>query len=205
MVLDGMPDQYDAVVETRDRTVPIQPGDGFLNLTVPGPAGLRFPNEEMFRERWAEVRTRPGNELVTAVLVRSLWDKSPDGSVEYDAKLRDLLRRNLNWVEIDLLVGGRRSRPAGRLPRGDYYAFVSRAGCRESCGVYDWSVRDRLPTIPVPLRSPDPDVPLDLAAAFATSFDQGKYGRRLRYDRPPPAPLAEADRAWAADVAGRPR
>jgi hypothetical protein len=67
--------------------------------------------------------------------------------------------------------------------------------------VYHWSVRDRLPVIPVPLRSGDPDAPLDLAAVFAIAYERGRYGRSLRYGAPPAAPLSPDDAAWAANLA----
>ena len=92
--------------------------------------------------------------------------------------------------------------PAFLLPRGDYYAVVGRVDKPNERLVYAWSLRDRLPTVRIPLRKPDPDVPLDLSAAFTAAYDGGRYSRRLRYDVPTPAPLAEADRLWASEVAG---
>ena len=50
-----------------------------------------------------------------------------------------------------------------------------------------WAVglRDRLPVVPVPLLSPDPDVRLDLQAAVDRCFALVVYQRLLSYRDPP--------------------
>src|SRR5207302_4006542 len=113
------------------------------------------------------------------------------GRVAYMAKRRDLLHHGVNLVEVDLLLSGHRLPMLAPLPDGDYYAFVTRWPGNDRCDVYGWSVRQPLPTIPVPLRPPDADVPLDLAAAFRAAYDLGRYSRLLRYDEPITLPLAE--------------
>jgi hypothetical protein len=87
-----------------------------------------------------------------------------------------------------LLLAGRRPPMAAPLPPGDYYAFVARAGRRPDCDVYAWSIRRALPAIPIPLRPPDPDVLLDLAAVYATAHENGRNARRLDYAAPWPSP-----------------
>ena len=65
---------------------------------------------------------------------------------------------------------------------------------------------DRLPNIPIPLRSPDPDVLLELPALFALAYERGRYARALDYAAPLDLPLAAGDRAWAEEQARtRPR
>jgi len=58
-----------------------------------------------------------------------------------------------------------------------------------------------LPQIPIPLKPPDNDVSLDLAAAFAMTYEGGRYDRSLRYDGPLPGSLSDADRDWAVEIA----
>ena len=51
--------------------------------------------------------------------------------------------------------------------------------------------------LPVPLRSPDPDVPLDVQQALDTIYDEAQYGLTLNYDGPPPPPsLSSQDMDW---------
>src|SRR5262245_14182377 len=65
------------------------------------------------------------------------------------------------------------------LPAGDYYALVSRSDRRPDCDVYHWAMPLPLPTIPVPLRPPDPDVGLNLQAVFDVVYDKGQYRREI--------------------------
>ena len=48
---------------------------------------------------------------------------------------------------------------------------------------------------------PDPDVSLDLSRVFATTYERGRYARRLRYEAPPPAPLSHETAAWVSQMA----
>ena len=147
---------------------------------------------------YIEIFHLPDYRLVTGIKVLSPSNKVNPGRVAYLAKRRDLLHHGVNLVEIDLLLAGERLDLLAPLPAGDYYAFVTRWGSHDRCAVYAWSVRRPLPTILVPLRPPDADVPLDLAAVCATTYQLGRYARLLRYGQPIDLPLSSADAAWAA-------
>lgn len=111
----------------------------------------------------------------------------------------------MNLVDIDLLVGGERFTFRQPLPPGHFYAFVIRADRRPRMAeAYAWSDRDAMPRIPIPLRAPDPDVIIDLGAAYQLAFDRGGYRRRLRYDRPVLSGLDDPAAQWSsAGVAGQ--
>lgn len=51
-------------------------------------------------------------------------------------------------------------------------AFVCRKEGLPQVEVYAWTLRRPLPAIPIPLADGDPDVPLDLQAAFTTAYDR---------------------------------
>jgi hypothetical protein len=87
------------------------------------------------------------------------------------------------------------------LPNADYYALVSRAEDRPNCEVYRWTVRDRLPAIPIPLRAPDADIQIDLGKVFRDTYERGRYARSLIYAQPPTARLSRKDAQWATGVA----
>jgi hypothetical protein len=116
---------------------------------------------------------------------------------QYRAKRNKILAQNVHLVELDLLVGGDRPSLRYDLPAGDYFTYISRADRRFDCEVYAWTVRDKLPTIPVPLKSPDADIPIDLGKVFRTTYKRGRYARSLSYGKPPAAPLSAADAVWA--------
>jgi hypothetical protein len=81
--------------------------------------------------------------------------------------------------------------------------LVSRADNRPNCEVFSWPIRDRLPTIPIPLMAPDADVHIDLAKVFQATYERGRYGRSLRYGQRPSAPLSQDDARWAMALSAR--
>jgi hypothetical protein len=152
-----------------------------------------------------QILHRPDQRLVTVVELLSPTNKTKDGFLQYESKRNSLPRTRVHLVEIDLLIGGDRFALRKPLPAGNYFAFVSRGDRRPDCDVYAWSIRERLPGIPIPLLAPDPDIWLDLGELFATLYERGRYRRSLRYSGPPTAPLTTDDRQWAAAiVAGKP-
>lgn len=161
------------------------------------PTPVTLPEYEEVAESYIEIVSLPDQELVTSIEILSPTNKSRGDGGDYLAKRAVLLRRGINLVELDLLLGGERLPARDALPAGDFYAFVSRRERRPKADVYAWSIRQAIPPIPIPLKSPDEDAMLDLAAAFKTTYDRGRYDRGLRYDLPLPATIGESDRAWA--------
>ena len=64
-------------------------------------------------------------------------------------------------------------------------------------------MRQPLPVIPVPLSGDDPDVPLDLQAAFTTTYDRAGYDCSLDYVRPVDPPLEASAAEWARSILPR--
>lgn len=54
-----------------------------------------------------------------------------------------------------------------------------------------------LPVIGIPLRKPDPDVPLELQAALDLVYERGSYDLKLNSSQPPNPPLPPALAKWA--------
>ncbi len=158
------------------------------------------PAEEVV-EKFLVVRAFPGRELVTVIELLSPSNKRSPGSKLYDEKRQELLHQEVHLVELDLLIDGDRLRMVERLPAGHFYAFISRAESRPLAATYAWTIRDPLPGLPIPLRTPDPDVILDLASVFAAIYDKSRVGRHLDYSAPLSLPLNPDDRAWAEATA----
>ena len=154
---------------------------------------------EEVRETRIEVIHRSDRSLVTVIEILSPTNKTGDGYIEYQTKRLGILRQHAHLVEIDLLLAGRRIELGRDLPRGDYYAYVTREDARPMVDVYTWSLRDVLPTIPIPLKAPDPDIGLNIAEVFGVTYQRGRYGRSLRYGGPPPAPVDSALMQWAQE------
>lgn len=142
-------------------------------------------------------------KLVTVVELLSPTNKSPGpGRDSYLAKQHEVMSGDCHLVEIDLLRDGEHAlavpqwRAAAEQPY-DYLACVSRWPTRKRFELYPRRLRDRLPRVAIPLADPDPDVRLDLQAALAQVYEDGRYGRRIRYHEACRPPLNDADQQWA--------
>lgn len=187
----------------KDLEVPGNPGTAAAAIaTEIDPTTITLPDYEEVPKCYIEIISLPDRELVTSIEILSPTNKSKADGGDYLAKRAALLRRGINLVEIDLLLGGDRLPARDPLPPGDFYAFVSRRERRPKAEVYAWSIRRAIPRIPIPLKSPDADVLLDLPSAFKVTYDRGRYDRSLQYDLPLPLSLSDEDRSWANARAG---
>jgi hypothetical protein len=153
------------------------------------------------RNVWIEIRRLPKRTPVTVIEVLSPTNKAGEGFAKYLRKRRATIRQKVNLVEVDLLLGGQRLPMVNPLPPGDYYAVVSRSEERPRSNVYAWTIRDPIPTIPIPLKRPDPDVSLKLATHFSTAYQRGRYASSIDYAMSPSTVKKAADRAWAERTA----
>ena len=219
----GLPDLYVARTEEQVRLVrkPPEPSSGFRPdvaiLREPGvaaqvrsvrsgtatlePVSVPLETEmiEEVRESWIEIRKLPGLSLVTVIELLSPSNKVGLGREEYLAKRLEWIHRPVHLVEIDFLLAGQRLPMRAPLPAGNAYALVSRIERRPDSDVYAWSLRDRLPTIAIPLLAPDEDIELDLDPPFAMAYQRGRYARLLRYQEPLSLPLEGEIVNWVAE------
>ena len=203
----------DEVVEGRMRpdlgvhrgpTTATSPASGLAGgVAMLTPRTLTLPVDyDEVRESAVQILRYPQRRLVTHIELLSPTNKRNPDRGEYLAKRVALIhQQKVNLVEIDLLLEGERLETVEPLPGGDYFAYVTRADRLPAVDVYAWGIRRLLPTIPVPLLAPDPDVAIDLALIAAQVYDRGRYRQLLDYDRTPPGGLSETDHAWAAQLA----
>jgi len=154
------------------------------------------------RESFLEIIHRPTRELVTVLELLSPTNKTGAGYHDYLTKRNSVLREPVHLVELDFLLGGKRLPMRRALPPGECFAIVSRHHTRPDAEVYAWSLRVPLTAIRIPLRAPDPDLILNLAAIYEETFRRGRYERSLRYGQPLQAPLPPAAAEWIAARAG---
>lgn len=159
---------------------------------------------EEVRITWVEIRALPELQLVTVVEVLSPINKSWQGRRSYLDKRDKLHASRVNLVEIDLLLEGAPLPMKQRIESGGYYAIVARGARLPVAEVYRWTVRDPLPGLPIPLREPDADIPIDLGSLVTQVYNLGRYARTLRRGLPLPetSSLSPEDRAWAASISG---
>jgi hypothetical protein len=173
----------------------------------PDPAKVFALSPEEIREPLIHiVEPAAGERLVTAIEVLSPKNKrTGPGRRSYQRKRRELWKGGANLVEIDLLRAGR---PTVRLADaeedeelGPYHYLVSVSRKKPPrLELYTTIVRSRLPRVGVPLANGDPDVTLDLQAAFARCWEEGPYPQLLRYGAQPPGPMDGEDTAWCRQV-----
>jgi hypothetical protein len=189
--------------ERPSRRTTHQKAGGTLTLE---PVTIPLPTVTMeVSDVWIEIRRETSRTPVTVIELLSPTNKTGDGFVEYKLKRRSLIRQKIHLVELDLLLGGRRLTMDLPLPTGDCFAFVSRTQHRPDSEVYAWTIHDGLPSIPIPLLAGTPDVALDLAGVFATTYERGRYARLIDYATPPSVVRKPEDRAWAEKRARRGR
>jgi hypothetical protein len=142
-------------------------------------------------------------KLVALIEVVSPTNKTAGpGRVSYKAKQEETLARDCHLIEIDLLSRGRHVLciPEWRVQPFrpfDSLCCVSRWPSRNRYELYPRTLRQRLPRLKIPLAEEDPDITLDLQAAFEQVYVDGRYWRRIRYDQKCKPRLSSPDQTWA--------
>jgi hypothetical protein len=147
-----------------------------------------------------EIRDVAERRLVTLIEILSPVNKRGEGEREYAQRRLELMQTNTHLLEIDLLCQGRRIQLLQEPPPAPYYIYLSRAQRRPYTQVWALPLQRPLPTIPVPLLPPDPDVPLDLQAAMTDCFTLVGYEDLLDYSAKPPAGLTEEEKTWVVEA-----
>lgn len=226
VIADRLPDHYDARLEEwvelvesteekrgrreSDLAVSRQnpplgspsPVEGAGGVLMVEPVIMLHPAYEEIRDIQIRIIHRPGRDLVALLELLSPTNKIGDGYDKYRAKRNEIFcEQKVHLVELDLLVGGKRLPMRDPLPTGDFFALVSRGNQRPQAEVYAWTVRQPLPTIPIPLKAPDPDLLIDLSSIYATVYQRGRYPHIIDYNAPLNVPLPPEELAWAEQIA----
>lgn len=144
--------------------------------------------EEVY-ERYLEIRhgDLEDKNVVTVIEVLSPGNKDAGslGRKEYMEKQRQLAYSDTNLLEIDLLQSGAHTvlAPLEKLPSKNQWDFIlslHRVEDRVRCDYWLNKLGFPLPEIQVPLLPGDPDVILDLEAAYRRAFDSGRYAQGIR-------------------------
>lgn len=190
-----------SVIRTSSPQAPGGGGTAIAVLDADEPAVFELWREEIRQPAIHIVEPAAGNRLVTAIEVLSPDNKIPGpGRTSYFRKREELWDGGANLVEIDLLRTGQ---PTVRVSDDHleslrpwrYLVAVTRCWPSQQ-EVYAWPLARNLPRVAVPLADDDPDVVLDLPAAFRRCWDEGPYPELLHYDQAPPGELTEAEQQW---------
>jgi len=166
---------------------------------------IELPTQER-REAFVTIRHLPEQRHVATIELLSPSNKrGGPGRTAYLKKQDELVRAQVNLVEIDLLRRGNHTLLASErelLTVGPlhYLASVYRAHQPTRVQVFPWTVRDAMPDVPVPLLEKDADVKLALQRAFTRNYDEGGYERLLDYAVPADPPLLDEEGSWADEL-----
>lgn len=175
-------------------------GSDTTTATIEAPATIVLPRVTPRKRKHIKVVDIRARTVVSVVEVLSPSNKkSGDDRTRYLEKRNEYLANNLNFVEIDLLRGGRRP-PLGRHHPDviDYYAMACRSWEFPQAGFWRFGLRDPLPDIPVPVTEDVGDTPLRLRACVDRAYDEGRYFSTLPYDEPLKPRPRDEDRDWIA-------
>ncbi|MEM7126436.1 MAG: DUF4058 family protein [Chloroflexota bacterium] len=170
------------------------------SATLPGSVLTLTPPQTMpliqfeFRQITLEVRDTASNALVTSIEILSPVNKREPGLSQYRTKQRRLRQAGVHLLEIDLLRRG--TRPIERSlmgPDGLEAHYLITLLRSEATEVEAWptTIQQPLPTVAVPLRSPDDDILLPLNEVLSTIYQEAAYGLTIDYDQKPPPPTFE--------------
>ena len=155
-------------------------------------------------ERWIEIRDTTGR-LITVIELLSPTNKLEAADRDrYLRKRLAFLRGGANLVEIDVVRQGAWVFPQAirsiLQQKGACYAVcVIRVGRGGEHELYPIPLRERLPSIRVPLRTTDADVILELQPLIDQCHERRRY-HMLNYRVELNPPLAPDDAAWATQL-----
>lgn len=180
-------------------TVDAGPASGLLSphaARMTAECELPMPIER--QDIYLVIRDRETMQVITVIELLSPSNKRSqgDGRHAYMMKRQEILSSPTHLVELDLLRGGMRLPVIGTLPPGDYYAIISRAKRRPKCEVYAWTLNDKLPVVPIPLKKGDADASVPLQEVFDIVYQRARYDLSVRYTAPLDPPLTPEELRW---------
>jgi hypothetical protein len=157
-------------------------------------------------DRWVQIiDTSAGNRVITAIEILGPSNQAAGKMNErYRKKLENYMNAGVNLVEIDLL----RSSRERLIIKED--SFPSRVAAPYAVSIWrvrralkitliPISLRKPLPTIPIPCRMNDPEVPLALQPLIDQIYIDGGHDD-IDYRKPLREPLSTEDASWAAEL-----
>ena len=148
------------------------------------------------RIRKIQIRKRKDEKLITEIhILTPLSKDSPNRNV-YLNKIKKLQENNVHILEIDLLRHGQRTIDHIIVKCSHYLVKLIRANERTPV-LWAFSVKQRLPVVPVPLVFPHADAVLDIGKAMDRAYEMSQYQYALKYGgEPPGVGFSEEDGEW---------
>jgi hypothetical protein len=171
---------------------------GTTTLSLPvQPQKVMVPIAEEVNERYLEIREVATGTVVTVIELLSPKNKrSGEGRLAYERKRNQVLASATHLVEIDLLRSGQPF-PIASKELGDYRILICRGDQRPVADLYAFSLRQPIPSVPIPLLPGEPEPILDLQTLLNYVYEKGRYHLAIDYTQSPSPALSEEDVEWA--------
>jgi hypothetical protein len=163
------------------------------------PLVIDLPLPEPYEEPYLEVRLLPNGEVVTVIELLSHTNKrAGDDRQSYLSKREAYIDSDVHFVEIDLLRAYE-PMPYTAHPTADYRIFVRRKERPRKAHLYPFTLRQPVPTFPLPLLPGDQEPLVDLGALIHEVYDRARYKLVIDYRQPPTPALTQEDAAWVRE------
>jgi hypothetical protein len=182
------------------------PADPATTTVTPGgaaaPVVTTLPAVRRTGHRYLRITDRDRRRLVTVLELLSPSNKdSGKNRPQYLEKRNEYLATGVNLVEVDLLRAGERMPLGEPAPTpADYFILIARSVAFPQAEVWPFLIRDRFPSLRIPLDQGDPDALVDLKTCLDRCYDGAQYSRSIHYDHPPDPPLRPVDAEWAEEL-----
>lgn len=153
------------------------------------PACVEFEDRETFLDIY---KLDPDRKLVTSIEILSPSNKrrGSAGWDQYERKRSIFIHGHAHLVEIDLLRRGRRHAMVESWPDSPYVISVLRREKAPVAEIWQAYSLQPLPKIPIPLKSPDPDIVIALQPLVEEIYERSRYFDDMKYGEPIKPPLA---------------
>ena len=198
-VLVGIPDaSVIATIKAQDIPKTTAGSSSSQTAVITQPQQVTLPIPEEINERYLEVREVGSDQVITLIEVLSPKNKRPGkGRNMYEIKRAKILSSLTHLIEIDFLRVGTPMTRHGLVSESTYSILVSRSPQRPIADCYGFGVRDTIPSFLLPLASGEEELVIDTQEIFDGIYERGRYGNRVDYTQPIPAPaLSEEDGEW---------
>ncbi|MDB9528015.1 DUF4058 family protein [Oscillatoria sp. CS-180] len=162
-------------------------------VTSVQPIKVSVPLPVEVQQSFLEVKDTATQSVVTVLEVLSPANKYGEGRSQYQAKRQQILESSTHLVEIDLLRSGKPFLLKSEAVQSHYRILVSQAQHRPVADLYPFDVSVPIPAIPLPLRSEDGDILLDVQTVFNGLYEQLGYDYFIDYAQSPPRPWSWDD------------
>jgi Protein of unknown function (DUF4058) len=162
------------------------------------PIAISLPLPEEVRESYLEIREINSSQVITVIELLSPKNKKfGEGRIAYERKRQKVLGSSTHLVEIDLLRQGKKF-PLGAVAASpQYYVLVARGDRRPAADLYPFTLREPIPSFPLPLAESELEPVIELQKIFDGVYDRAGFHLAIDYKNPPSPKLNNADSQWA--------